>query len=284
LLKVRLLGAVVGLALAVGSSAQDVLDTTAVPFLKDQGQANYTKFLSLEEDRAFAIASSGAHGWSAKASSIWNAILKAVFQCNQSAKAPCYAYAVNRRVIYNQYTAFAQESVEALKTVQRPPRDSYSSESDRSSIPEQAGLRTDARGYHALTPNRVPGATTIMTGQLVERMLSGTHPILIDVLGGDGHNTLPDAHWFISAGVERGVGGNTDIENRLEPLLRAIASDKSTPLVFFCLSYECWLSYNAVLRAVHIGYTNVLWYRGGTESWKGANLPMVRAVVTGVLW
>src|SRR5262249_14167344 len=39
------------------------------------------------------------------------------------------------------------------------------------------------------------------------------------------------------------------------------------------LSPECWMSYNGALRAIHAGYTNVLWYRGGIEAWKMAGLP-----------
>jgi len=275
--------AVVCLGISVGSTAQEISDAAAVPYLNDRGRENYTKFLNLEEDRAFAVAKSGAHAWSSKAPSTLDAVKRSVFQCNRIAKAPCYAYAVNRRIIYNHYVSFEQDSLGALNRMQRPGQNSFSSEADQSSVPEQTELRQDAQGYHALTPNRVPGATTISTGLLVERMQSGNRPILVDVLGGDGHNTLPGAYWFIHAGLDRGFGANIDIENRLEILLRAVAPDKSTPIVFFCLSYECWLSYNAVLRAAKIGYTNLFWYRGGTEAWKAAGLPTVSAVLTGVL-
>ena len=34
------------------------------------------------------------------------------------------------------------------------------------------------------------------------------------------------------------------------------------------------MSYNASLRAINLGYTNVLWYRGGIEAWKQAGLPV----------
>ena len=34
------------------------------------------------------------------------------------------------------------------------------------------------------------------------------------------------------------------------------------------------MSYNASLRAIALGYTNVLWYRGGIEAWKQAGLPV----------
>jgi 3-mercaptopyruvate sulfurtransferase SseA len=34
------------------------------------------------------------------------------------------------------------------------------------------------------------------------------------------------------------------------------------------------MSYNAALRAINLGYTNVLWYRGGIEAWQQAGLPV----------
>ena len=50
--------------------------------------------------------------------------------------------------------------------------------------------------------------------------------------------------------------------------------DKTSPIVFYCLSWECWLSYNAAMRAVALGYKNVFWYRGGYYSWFAAGLPL----------
>jgi hypothetical protein len=34
------------------------------------------------------------------------------------------------------------------------------------------------------------------------------------------------------------------------------------------------MSYNAALRAINLGYKNVLWYRGGIEAWQRAGLPL----------
>lgn len=48
--------------------------------------------------------------------------------------------------------------------------------------------------------------------------------------------------------------------------------NKNRPVVFLCLSAECWLSYNASLHALEAGYLNVSWYRGGTDAWVGAGL------------
>jgi PQQ-dependent catabolism-associated CXXCW motif protein len=55
---------------------------------------------------------------------------------------------------------------------------------------------------------------------------------------------------------------------------QATGGNKQYPLVLYCLSTQCWMSYNAALRAINLGYTNVLWYRGGIEAWKQAGLPV----------
>jgi rhodanese-related sulfurtransferase len=48
-------------------------------------------------------------------------------------------------------------------------------------------------------------------------------------------------------------------------------------MVFYCVDSECWLSYNAALRAIALGYTNVMWYRGGIASWRTAEGPMAQS-------
>jgi len=47
---------------------------------------------------------------------------------------------------------------------------------------------------------------------------------------------------------------------------------KQIPVLFYCQSPQCWMSYNAALRAIIMRYTQVLWYRGGIEGWKMAGL------------
>jgi rhodanese-related sulfurtransferase len=44
--------------------------------------------------------------------------------------------------------------------------------------------------------------------------------------------------------------------------------------VLFCLSKTCWLSHNAAVRAVALGYRKVFWCRGGREAWVAAGLAM----------
>lgn len=131
--------------------------------------------------------------------------------------------------------------------------------------------------YHTKTPTSLPGARTITTAELQKLIASGGDVVLIDVLGGGSHPTLPFSHWLNGAGV--GDGFDDKVQARLsERLATLTGGNRAKPVVFFCLNSECWLSYNAALRAVELGHTTVLWYRGGQESWKAAGLPMVTSV------
>jgi PQQ-dependent catabolism-associated CXXCW motif protein len=118
------------------------------------------------------------------------------------------------------------------------------------------------------TPLEIPGARVIATAEL-RKLLREGQPLLFDVIGGEGHESLPGAVWLPGAG--RGSSFDDDIQARLALALQAATrGDKSVPLVFFCAGPRCWLSYNAALRAVRLGYRSVRWYRGGIEAWGAA--------------
>ena len=128
---------------------------------------------------------------------------------------------------------------------------------------------------HAPTPKELPGAKTIRTMELRSMQGRSPAPILIDVLGGQGHRTVAGAHWLREPG--EAPFGNAERERFREDLEKLTSGRKAAPIVFFCLSSECWMSYNAGLRALELGYTNVHWYRGGTEAWNRAGFEMREA-------
>ncbi|MBV8030030.1 MAG: sulfurtransferase [Betaproteobacteria bacterium] len=141
------------------------------------------------------------------------------------------------------------------------------SEDEDLGVPATSELRA---GEHAApTPIQIPGARTISTAVLRRLMQAGgaEAPILLDVLGeGNRHLTIPGAIWVPGAG--EGQGFDDAIQPALARFLQAATKgDRARPIVFFCASARCWLSYNAALRAVRLGYTQVLWYRGGIQSW-----------------
>jgi len=129
--------------------------------------------------------------------------------------------------------------------------------------------------YHAPTPLQVPGARTVQTRQLQALLAGPQAPLLIDVLSEPGHVTLAGAVWISGAGL--GTNFLDPVQSVLVPLLAQLTrGDKARPLVFFCAGPQCWLSYNAALRAVAAGYGRVYWYRGGVEAWTAAGLPSAR--------
>ena len=129
--------------------------------------------------------------------------------------------------------------------------------------------------YHAPTPIALSGAKVVTTHALAQSIQGRSKPILVNVLTGSWVNALPGSVWLSGAG--QGAGFDDPTQARLAQRLDELTGgDSSKPVVFYCLSSECWLSYNAALRAQRLGYSNVGWYRGGIESWKAAGLPMER--------
>lgn len=125
--------------------------------------------------------------------------------------------------------------------------------------------------YAAPTPREAPGARTIGTPQLrawLERD-AALRPLLFDVVGGEGHDSLPGAVWLPGAG--RGHSFADAVQAKLAQALQRLSGrDTRRAMVFFCASAQCWLSYNAALRAAALGYSAVYWYRGGIEAWIAA--------------
>lgn len=121
---------------------------------------------------------------------------------------------------------------------------------------------------HAPTPSTIPGGQVITTKGLLPLLANAEMgALLFDVLGGA--EMLPGAHPAAPASQPGSFRDQNqqDFGQYLQSLTRG---NKETPLVFYCLSSHCWMSYNASLRAINLGYRNVLWYRGGLEAWKAA--------------
>ncbi len=154
-----------------------------------------------------------------------------------------------------------------------------------------AGLHTGA--MHGPTPNTLPGGQVITTPGLVALLRGGagdqgpqgqsqqgqpgqgqsmrTQALVFDVLGGP--DRLPGALNAVPAHQAGSFDDN--VQREFGQFLQSVTQGRQdTPLVFYCQSMQCWMSYNAALRAAHMGYRNVLWYRGGVEAWKAAGLPL----------
>jgi len=138
-------------------------------------------------------------------------------------------------------------------------------------VPPQRELHAGA--MHGPTPTEIPGGKLITTKGVVDLLQNQQQlrPVVFDVLGGP--QTLPQARPAVPASqpgsfedpVQREFGAY---------LQQATGGNRETPVVFYCLNPQCWMSYNAALRAIKLGYSNVLWYRGGIEAWQQAGLPV----------
>lgn len=128
--------------------------------------------------------------------------------------------------------------------------------------------------FHGPTPNQLPGGQVITTKGLMPLLQQGVPVLVFDVLGGP--QSLPNAIPAAWASQPGSFDDNT--QQQLGQMLgQATRGRNDVPLVFYCQSPDCWMSYNAAVRAVRLGYRNVLWYRGGIEAWRNAGLPLVAA-------
>ncbi|NWG72120.1 MAG: hypothetical protein HXY23_11000 [Parvularculaceae bacterium] len=125
---------------------------------------------------------------------------------------------------------------------------------------------------HGPTPASIPGGQVITTKGLVALVQGKDVPyFLFDVLGGP--EVLPGAipaAWLSQPGTFQ----DQTQQQMVERFRQGTQGRNDVPMIFYCLSTQCWMSYNAALRAINAGYKNVLWYRGGIEAWKAAGLPV----------
>jgi rhodanese-related sulfurtransferase len=127
-------------------------------------------------------------------------------------------------------------------------------------------------GLHGPTPNAIPGGRLVTTPELAQLLRDpNAQALVFDVLGGPQH--LPNAIPVVPASQPGTFQDQTQREFG-QFLQQATQGRTDRPMVFYCQSTQCWMSYNAALRAINLGYTKVLWYRGGIEAWQQAGLTL----------
>lgn len=141
-------------------------------------------------------------------------------------------------------------------------------------VPPQAQLQTQ---LHGPTPTSIPGGQVITTDRLLSLYQQGQqNGLLVFHVLGPGP-TLPMAQNAAPASQAGSFNDQTQREFG-QYLDQVTQGNKARPLVFYCQSTQCWMSYNAALRAINMGFTQVYWYRGGVEAWQqvqqmAANMP-----------
>lgn len=126
-----------------------------------------------------------------------------------------------------------------------------------------------ASQYHGRTPTSIPGARVIKTLELKGLLEINKDVVVVDVLDSKERMSIRGAYWMSGAGDGRFFA--PEKERFAKALDKLTGGDKNRPVVFLCVSSECWLSYNASLHAIEAGYKDIIWFRGGTESWRGSN-------------
>jgi len=152
--------------------------------------------------------------------------------------------------------------------------------------PEPEGYRID--DYRAPTPETVAGAKVLDTDAAHRLWENGT-AVWIDVLPAPRRpaNLPPPAVWMplphrdIPGSLWLPDVGRGALSPELEGYFRrhleaATGGRKDAAIVLYCLA-DCWMSWNAAKRAASWGYSQVFWYRDGTDGWEAAQFPMADA-------
>ena len=142
--------------------------------------------------------------------------------------------------------------------------------------------------YRAPTPATVAGGIVLDTDAARQLWESGA-AVWIDVLPAPRrpenlpasalwmplpHRDIPGSLWLPDVG--RGAL-SPELEGYFRDQLEAATNGRrDAPVVFYCLA-DCWMSWNAAKRAASWGYTQIYWYRDGTDGWESAKLPMQNA-------
>lgn len=85
------------------------------------------------------------------------------------------------------------------------------------------------------------------------------------------HRSIEGAQWLPNVGYG---GLSPEMDAYFRKHLDALSKGKhDAPLVFFCLK-DCWMSWNAGKRALEYGYSNVMWFRDGTDGWQELGYPL----------
>jgi PQQ-dependent catabolism-associated CXXCW motif protein len=150
-------------------------------------------------------------------------------------------------------------------------------------VAEPDGYRLE--NYRAPTPATLRGARVIGTEE-AEEVWRSHSASFVDVMprvprprdlpeGTLWHDkpraNIPGSVWLPDTGYgELAPGMAGYFANGLE---KATNGDHARTLVLYCLA-DCWMSWNAARRALALGYSNVAWYREGTDGWLAAGLPL----------
>ncbi|MFZ6757059.1 rhodanese-like domain-containing protein [Undibacterium sp. Ji50W] len=248
--------------------------------LGKSAQAGFEKYKEHKAKKAFAVAADGAWGTGYGLSTDILAIRSALSNCQRHSKSNCKLYDLDDDAFQDKYAQFLSQSEIAIRNLKI--QDGYQNfENGDWLLPPVKRLRPGSEGFHYATPTSIEGIRNISTPELVEKL--GKKQIsLIDALGIDNTGmTLPFAISLDGAANlvdDPQASFNTNLDEDLRAVMKKNFPEKEAAIAVFCISEECWVSINTLLRMKDIGYSNLYWYRGGIAAWQAAKLPTVKAV------
>ena len=268
----------------------DRADTLIEGLCKDQllcktiAKRTFNNYLSAKHNKALAI------GWGKTGYGVrWDlddpgrAMLGALYQCNHAKNNPklCRLVSVNEHEVLPLYDEEQSQSAAWLATLPQPAAALSQAERDEPGTFTPSSLRI---GHHVtgMTPKALEGIQRWDTATLVQALKQNERPVVIDAAAFG--PVIPGALNLIHSGLAfEDAQQESAYAERFRHMLLAAAPNLNQAVVFYCASSECWLSVNAAMRARQLGYTQVIWYRGGIQAWMQAGLPTVGRVPVAVL-
>ena len=245
----------------------------------------FAEFASYPDNKAIAIPLYDiGYGMANNRDSLATAFNAAVYFCNHVKDKParlCETQVVNGYDVRNLYAQGELSHATALEQLQPPPQKFYGNEEFGGGFASAKVMRFQK--FHDMTPARLEGIQTVGTQELALLLKTAQPPVVVDVWAG-ADESIPGAVTLLAGGIAlEDPVADVAYEARFLGLLKLLSPDTAKPLVFYCMSRDCWLSANAAMRARKLGYSQVAWYRGGWVSWKAANLPVAQVVVRAVV-
>ncbi len=125
-------------------------------------------------------------------------------------------------------------------------------------------------------PISIPGVRTVTAIEADSMLRDNTNAIVIDVLGETSERfALPNALFLPDFGKVKFVRAERYAAE--EAITARTGGDKNRLIVVYERNTRYgWLGYHAALRLVGMGYSNVVWLRGGLDAWHDAGLALAR--------
>ena len=251
---------------------------------KTIAKKTFNNYLNANQNKALAI------GWGKTGYGIrWGdddaglAMMKALYFCNHAKNNPklCRLVAVNDHELLPLYDEEQAQASALLKTLKLPAPARIQAEQDEPGADTPSRLRTGNQ-LTGMTPKELDGIQRWNTAQLAQALQQTERPVVIDTAHVG--PVIPGALNFIKSGLAfDNSQADTAYTDRFRHMLHSAAPDLKQPVVFYCTDSECWLSVNAAMRARQLGYTQVIWFRGGMKAWMQAGLPTVGRVPVAVV-